>query len=311
MLRTAVIGTGYLGRFHAQKYAQLPDNQLIGVADIDKEQGQKVADECGTHYFDDYRELLAQVDAVSIAVPTCHHYAVAVDCLRAGVHVLIEKPICDNTAHSRQLVDLARKQSLTIQVGFLERFNPVLTDVHPLVQAPRFIESHRLAGFKPRSMDINVVMDIMIHDLDIILDLVDSEIVQIAANGACVLSDSVDIAQARIAFASHCVANITASRISEKSKRKMRIFQHDACISVDFQNLLMKHYYKGSGEMYPGIPAIENCEFSYGDSDSLKHEIADFIRCVRLRKPPRVDGESGHRALEVATRISTIIAGDG
>ncbi|AMO58632.1 UDP-N-acetyl-D-glucosamine dehydrogenase [Endozoicomonas montiporae] len=309
MLRTAVIGTGYLGRFHAQKYVQLPDNELIGVVDIDKERGGKVADECRTRFFVDYRELFGKVDAVSIAVPTCHHYQVALDCLQAGVHILIEKPICDNTEHSRRLVNLAREKSLIMQVGFLERFNPVLSDIRPMVQAPRFIESHRLAGFKPRSMDINVIMDIMIHDLDIVLDLVDSPISQIAANGASVLSRSVDIAQARLSFASGCVANITASRISENSKRKMRIFQQDACLSIDFQNFSVKQYFKGKGEQYPGVPSIEHKAFSYVDSDSLKREIADFIHCVRFRKTPRVCGESGHRALEVATRISDIIAG--
>ena len=310
MLRTAVIGTGYLGRFHAHKYALLPDNHLVGVADINKAQGQKVAGECNTRYFPDYRTLLCQVDAVSIAVPTCHHFKVASECLQAGVHILVEKPMCDNTDHSRQLLDLAKRQSLVLQVGFLERYNPVLSEVRPLIQSPRFIESHRLAGFKPRSMDINVVMDIMIHDLDIVLDLIGANVEHIAANGANILSNSVDIAQARLTFSNQCVANITSSRISEHCKRKMRIFQQDACISMDFQNLSMKHFFKGSGEMYPGIPAIEHKETSYTDSDTLKLEIADFIECIRLQKTPRASGESGHRALEMATRISEIIAGD-
>lgn len=309
MLRTAVIGTGYLGRFHAQKYAALPDNKLVGVADIDPEKGEAVARECNTRYFSDYHGLLELVDAVSVVVPTCYHFPVARDFLSAGTHVLVEKPTCDDLGHSMELVKLASQKKRVLQVGFLERFNLALSDVQPLIHNPRFIESHRLAGFKPRSMDINVIMDLMIHDLDIILSLVDSSIVDIAANGASVLSSSLDIAQARITFASGCVANVTASRISQECKRKMRLFQPDGCVCVDFQHLTMNHFYKGNGEMFPGIPAIENKAYNYSDGDSLKREIEDFLNCVRLGKKPRVCGESGHRALEAAIRISQIIDG--
>ena len=311
MLRTAVIGTGYLGRFHAQKYAALPGNQLEGVVDIDPVRGKAVAEECNTAYFPDYHLLLQKVDAVSVVVPTSHHYPVARDFLEAGAHVLVEKPICDNLTHSLELVDLAKKKKRILQVGFLERFNPALSEVKPLVNNPVFIESHRLARFKPRSMDINVIMDLMIHDLDIILDLVDSPIVEIAANGACVLSSSLDIAQARITFGSGCVANVTASRISQECKRKMRVFQHNGCLSIDFQNLVMNHFYKGDGEMYPGIPTIENKAFNYSDGDSLKREIRDFLDCIQHGKQPKACGESGHRALEAAMRVSGIIAGAG
>lgn len=308
MLRTAVIGTGYLGRFHAQKYAQLATSQLVGVADINEISGQAVAAQCNTRYHRDYRQLIGHVDAVSVVVPTSLHYQVASDFLKAGVHVLVEKPITSCLVQAQNLIDLARKQNLILQVGFLERFNAALNHIDPLIKRPRFIESHRLAGFKPRSMDINVIMDLMIHDLDIVLNLVSSPLEHIAANGTKVLSDSVDIAQARLTFTDGCVANITASRISQKPKRKMRIFQEDSCICVDFQELKMNHFFKGSGELYPGIPNIECLEQTYDDRDALKREICDFLCCVSQSDDPRVSGEDGRRVLEVACRISEIIS---
>ncbi|OED44470.1 UDP-N-acetyl-D-glucosamine dehydrogenase [Endozoicomonas sp. (ex Bugula neritina AB1)] len=308
MLRTAVIGTGYLGRFHAQKYAQLAGNQLIGVADINEDSGRTVAAECNTRYFKDYRQLIGLVDAVSVVVPTSLHSQVAGDFLKAGVHVLVEKPITSNLSQAETLVELARARGLVLQVGFLERFNAALGEIRSLIKKPKFIESHRLAGFKPRSMDINVVMDLMIHDLDIILNLVNSPLEHIAANGAKVISDSVDIAQARLTFEDGCVANITASRISQKSKRKMRVFQDCSCISVDFETLTMNHFHKGGGEQYPSIPNIECTEKQYEDSDALRREIEDFLSCVRLSEEPKVTGEDGRRVLEVACRISEIIS---
>ena len=308
MLKTAVIGTGYLGRFHAQKYAELADCQLVGVADINEDSGRAVAAECCTHYVKDYRQLIGQIDAVSVVVPTSLHYQVASECLKAGIHVLVEKPITSYLLQADELIALAQKKQRVFQVGFLERFNAALGDIRPLIKKPKFIESHRLAGFKPRSMDINVVMDLMIHDLDIILNLVDSPLQHIVANGANVLSDSVDIAQARLTFDDGCVANITASRISQKSKRKMRIFQDCSCISVDFQTLTMSHFHRGEEEQYPGIPNIECNETQYENSDALKLEVEDFLNCIRYSQTPKVTGEDGRRVLEVACRISEIIA---
>ncbi len=308
MLKVAVIGTGYLGKFHAQKYSRLANSQLVGVADINESCGRSVAAECNTRYFPDYRELIDQVDAVSVVVPTSMHHQVACDFLRAGVHVLVEKPITDCLVQAQEMIELAKAQKLTLQVGFLERFNAALSQVGPLIKSPKFIESHRLAGFKPRSMDIDVIMDLMIHDLDIVLNLVDSPLEQIAANGTKVLSDSVDIAQARLTFANGCVANITASRISQKSKRKMHIFQDESCICVDFQDLKMNHFFKGDGELYPGIPNIECQEQCYEDQDALRLEIEDFLNCIQNSESPRVSGEDGCRVLEVACRISEIIS---
>ncbi|MGI9274794.1 MAG: Gfo/Idh/MocA family protein [Endozoicomonas sp.] len=309
MLRTAVIGTGYLGKFHAQKYAVLPDSTLIGVVDINEHSGRPVAEQCATEYFADHRELLEGVDAVSVVVPTSQHHSIASDFLKAGVHVLVEKPITSCVDQAWELVQLARQKQLVLQVGSIERFNAALTEVNSLLKSPRFIESHRLAGFKPRSMDINVIMDLMIHDLDIILNLVGAPVVDIAANGTSVLSNSLDIAQARLTFATGCVANITASRISVKNKRKMHIFQENSCICVNFQDLTMNHYFKGEGEMFSGIPHIESRELSYSDGDSLMREIKDFLRCIRHTLAPRVSGEDGHRVLELAYRISDIIEG--
>ncbi|WP_422443836.1 MULTISPECIES: Gfo/Idh/MocA family protein [unclassified Endozoicomonas] len=307
MLRTAVIGAGYLGKFHAQKYARLASSHLVGVADINETCGQQVASSCNTHYFSNYRDLIGQVDAVSVVVPTALHHAIASDFLKAGVHVLVEKPIASNVPQAEEMIKLARKQQLILQVGFLERYNAALRCVADKVNQPRFIESHRLSSFKPRSMDINVIMDLMIHDLDIILNMVDSPILDIAANGSAVLSDTIDIAQARLSFANGCVANVTASRISQKSKRKMRIFQKCSCICVDFQALKVSHFFKGEGELHPGVPAIECQEQSYEGSDALRLEIEDFLLSVIAASPPKVSGEDGRDALHAANRISEII----
>ncbi|WP_330924463.1 Gfo/Idh/MocA family oxidoreductase [Candidatus Sororendozoicomonas aggregata] len=308
MLRTAVVGTGYLGAFHAQKYSQLPASLLVGVADINPSQGQKVAGECNTTYFPDHKALLDKVDAVSIAVPTCMHHAIARDFLEAGVHVLVEKPITTTVAEAKELVSLAHKKQLVLQVGFLERFNAAIDSVIPELVEPRFIESHRLAGFKPRSIDINVVMDLMIHDLDIILSLVDSPVINIVANGTPVLTNTVDIAQARLTFNNGCVANVTASRISQNSKRKMHIFQKTGCICVDFQELKTRFFSKGDNEVFPGIPTIQCQEQQFRDDDPLKKEIDDFLQCITCRRSPKASGEQGAKALDIACQISNIIA---
>ncbi len=307
MLRTAVVGTGYVGVFHAQKYSQLPTSKLVGVADVNPYQGQKVARECNTTYFPDYKALLDKVDAVSIAVPTCMHHAITRDFLEAGVHVLVEKPITSTLAEAKELISLACERKLVLQVGFLERFNAVLGNGVLQLNNPRFIESYRLAGFKPRSMDINVVMDLMIHDLDIILSLVDSTVIDIAANGTNVLTDSIDIAQARLTFNNGCVANITASRISQKCKRKMHIFQETGCICLDFQNLKTSFFSKGDNELFPGISDIQCQEQQFTDDDPLKKEIDDFLQCITCKRRPKACGEQGAKALDIACRISDII----
>ncbi|WP_067515410.1 Gfo/Idh/MocA family protein [Endozoicomonas ascidiicola] len=308
MLRTAVVGTGYLGKFHAEKYAHLPSSQLIGVADINEDCGQKVASQCNTRYFKNHQSLIGQVDAVSIVVPTSHHHAVTRDFLNAGIHVLVEKPIANSVSQAEEMIALAKKNQVILQVGFLERYNAALNSVTSKVSSPLFIESHRLSPFKPRSMDIDVIMDLMIHDLDIILNLVNSPLSDIAANGSSVLSNSVDIAQARLTFDSGCVANVTASRISQKSKRKMQIFQENSCICVDFQALKVSHFSKESQKYHSGIPEIQCSEQCYQGHDSLQSEIEDFLDCILESSSPKVSGEDGRDALQAAHRISNIIA---
>ena len=307
MLRTAVVGTGYLGKYHAQKYASLPSSHLVGVADLDENCGRRVARECKTRYFSDHRQLIGLVDAVSVVVPTAMHHAVSRDFLRAGVHVLVEKPMATTLPQAQEMIELAREQRLVLQVGFLERYNVALDSVSDKVTQPKFIESHRLSSFKPRSTDINVIMDLMIHDLDIILNIVDSPLIDIAANGTTVLSESIDIAQARLSFASGCVANLTASRISQKSKRKMHIFQSASCICVDFQASKVSHFYKGTAE----VPAIHCEEHCFADGDALKLEIEDFLHCVAFSDPPKVSGEDGKKALTAANHIADVIENSG
>ncbi len=306
MLRTAVVGTGYLGKFHAQKYASLASSHLVGVADIDQNCGRRVAQECGTQYFYNYRDLIGQIDAVSVVVPTVMHHQISSDFLRAGVHVLVEKPIAANLPQAQEMIELARQQNLVLQVGFLERYNAALGSISDKLTKPRFIESHRLASFKPRATDVNVIMDLMIHDLDIILNIVDSPLIDIAANGSAVLSDTIDIAQARLSFADGCVANLTASRISQESKRKMHIFQNAACICLDFQASRVSHFFKATEQA--NVPAIQCEERCFANSDALKMEIEDFLHCVAAASPPRASGEDGKKALNAANHISDIIA---
>ncbi|HEX2495173.1 MAG TPA: Gfo/Idh/MocA family oxidoreductase, partial [Steroidobacter sp.] len=231
-LRTAVIGVGYLGRFHAQKYAQLPASKLVAVVDSDAQASAKVGAELGAPAFQDFREILDQVDAVSIAVPTPLHYPIGCELLDRGIHVLVEKPIAGTAAEAREMVAIAKARGCVLQVGHLERFNPAVVAAASRLKTPRFIESHRLAPFKQRGTDVSVVLDLMIHDIDLIQELVGAPIESIDAVGASVFSGEIDIVNARLRFAGGCVANTTASRISMKQERKIRIFQDDAYLSI-------------------------------------------------------------------------------
>lgn len=306
-LKCAVIGVGYLGKFHAQKYAALDNAELIGVVDPDPQAARQVAADCQCQALSDYHDLLGKVEAVSIAVPTTLHYEVAKDFLQHGSHVLLEKPITTTVAQAQELVQLAKTHQRILQVGHLERFNAAVRDVAGRVDQPMFIESHRLAPYKPRATDVNVVLDLMIHDIDIILDIVDSDVISIAASGARVLSEAIDIANARLQFASGCVANVTSSRVSMKSERKMRLFQANAYIAIDFQNKGLTVHRKGTREMFPGIPEIESEQTLFEDGDALKDEIIDFLDAITSARAPLVSGEDGARALETAIRISELI----
>ena len=302
-IRTAVVGVGYLGQFHAEKYAQLENSELVAVVDLDRERAAQVAEKVGARSCSDFREILGQVDAVSIVVPTQAHYEVAKAFLEKGVHVLLEKPITTTLAEADELIRIAAATKAVFQVGHLERFNPAVLALDGVVSKPGFIESIRIAPFKPRGTDVNVVLDLMIHDIDIIQNIVGSKPEQINSIGTPVFSEEEDIANARIQFANGCIANVTASRISLKSERKMRIFQPDAYISVDFQNKTFAVFRKGDGEMFPGVPNITKEEHSFGQTDALKSEIEAFLDSIATGKPPVVSGEDGRQALETALKI--------
>jgi predicted dehydrogenase len=303
-LRTAVVGVGYLGGFHAEKYAALPNSELVAVVDVDRERAESVATRLGTKAYSDHREILGKVDAVSISVPTQCHFAVARDFLLQGTSILLEKPITTTLKEADELIRIARETGAVLQVGHLERFNPVVMALEGTLTEPRFIESIRIAPFKPRGTDVNVVLDLMIHDIDIIQHLIKSPIKRIDSIGAPVFTEEEDIANARIQFENGCVANVTASRISLKSERRMRIFQSDAYITLDFQNKKVAIFRKGDGEMFPGIPnvAIDQRELEQGDV--LKIEIESFLASVANGTEPVVTGEDGRRALETALLIN-------
>ncbi len=307
-IRTAVIGVGYLGKFHAQKYSGLKNSKLLAVVDKEFNNAEKVARETGCEALTDYHKLLGNVDAVSIVVPTDLHYEIAADFLNHQTHVLVEKPITTNVKQAEQLIALAKKNNSILQVGHLERFNPAILAIEKELSEVRFIESHRLAPYNPRGTEVSVVLDLMIHDIDIILDIVDSEVEKIDASGTSVLSNDIDIANARIVFKNGCVANVTASRVSNKTDRKMRIFQHDAYLSVDFQNRELATYRKGNGEMYPGVPNIDIDKNNFDDADALKTEIEHFLDCIQNQTMPKVTGQDAKRALQTAIKISELLS---
>ena len=307
-IRTAVIGVGYLGKFHAQKYSELKNSKLLAVVDKEFESAQEVATSVGCDACTDYHDLLGKVDAVSIVVPTDLHYQIAADFLQHKTHVLVEKPITTSIEQADQLVELAKSNDCVLQVGHLERFNPAIIAIEKEISQIRFIESHRLAPYNPRGTEVSVVLDLMIHDIDIILDIVDSEVEKIDASGTPVLSNDIDIANARIVFKNGCVANVTASRVSNKTDRKMRIFQNDAYLSVDFQNRELATYRKGDGEMYLGIPNIDIQKNTFDKADALRSEIGHFLYCIETNSTPKVTGQDARRALQTAIQISELLA---
>jgi predicted dehydrogenase len=302
-VRTAVVGVGYLGKFHAEKYARMEDVELVGVADTDVQQGRKIADQFGTHFFSNYQELIGLVDAVSVVVPTQHHYSISREFLNAGVDLLIEKPVTMHLAEADALIQLADQKGCIIQVGHLERFNPAVKALDGIVHDPRFIESHRLSIFKDRGTDVSVVLDLMIHDIDIIMTFVQAPIRTIHAAGIAVVSSHVDIANARIEFLNGCVANVTASRISAKNERKFRLFQKEAYISVDFANRGITLVKPDRGNTTGMIPGMTIEQHSFEQADALDDELRSFIGCVRKRTRPQVTGLMGRDALRIALEI--------
>ncbi len=300
-----MIGVGYLGRFHAQKYAQIEGCELAAVVDPDPGARERVGHELGTRSLSDHRGLIGEVDAVSVVTPTPGHFAIARDFLAAGAHVLVEKPITETPAEARELIRLARDRRRVLQVGHLERFNPAILGAEPYLGAPRFVECHRLAPYRERGTDVNVVLDLMIHDIDIIQTIVNASIEAIDAIGTAVFSDEIDIANARIRFQNGCVANVTASRVSMKTERKLRVFSpaDEAYVSLDLQQKILTVIRKRAEAAAGQLPVtIEERSFDQGDA--LKAEIESFLACIRTGEEPVVSGEAGLRALETAIRIT-------
>jgi predicted dehydrogenase len=302
LLRLAVIGVGYLGRQHARILSGLPDAELVAVVDTNRTRAEEIAAAHGTRAFSDYREVVDQVDAVTIAVPTRLHHDIAVACLSAGIPVLVEKPMARSPVEAEAMIAAARQADVALAVGHTERFNPAVVAARPLLTAPRFIEVHRLGTFPERSLDIDVVFDLMIHDLDVVLSLVKSEAESMEAVGVPVLTGRVDIANARVRFANGCIANLTASRISRERVRKIRFFQPAAYLSIDYaaQKVELWRLVKTEGQM----PSIQGGDVEVVNEEPLKRELADFVAAVRARRAPEVTGEDGLRALALAQRIT-------
>jgi predicted dehydrogenase len=303
-IRAAVIGVGYLGRFHAQKYAALRDCELVAVVDADAEVAKRVAAEIGTRPLSDYRALFGEVDAVSVVTPTQSHAEIASGLLRSGAHVLVEKPIAETAEQAQQLIELARKNRRVLQVGHLERFNPAILAAEPLLRAPRFIECHRLAPFRERGTEVNVVLDLMIHDIDLVQMIVGSPVASFDAIGTPVFSAEIDIANARLRFENGCVANVTASRVSLKTERKLRVFCDDAYMSLDLQQKILTVIRKRIPPGAAGELPVQIEEQSFAQGDALLAEIQAFMRAIRGEGPVMVTGEDGQRALHTAIAIS-------
>lgn len=302
-LRVGVVGVGYLGKFHAEKYAKHPDVELVGVVDSDNEQAKKISEPLGCKSFAGYQELFGKVDAVSIAVPTEKHFSISRDFIQQKVHVLIEKPITSTVEEADQLLQLAEEYAVLVQVGHLERFNPAVVALEDRINKPLFIESHRLSQFKPRSLDVSVVLDLMIHDIDIILNFVKSKVRTIHAAGIPVITDSIDIANARLEFESGCIANVTASRISMKNERKIRLFQKDAYISINFAEngiVIVEKDEKQKSNIIPGM-SIDQRDFT--NADALDQEIRSFVAAIKVGNQPKVTGRMGRDALEIAHSV--------
>lgn len=303
-LRAAVIGVGYLGNFHAQKYAQLDGVELCAVVDTDAARGTEVAAKYGTRAVSDYRDILSDIDLVSIVVPPARHFAIAHDCLNAGVHALVEKPLTATVAEAEILIQAAAARDLVLQVGHLERFNPVVRALRERIRQPRLIEAQRFAAYKKRGTEVDVVLDLMIHDIDIVLSIVGSPLRALHSSGTAVVTDDIDIAHARLEFANGCIAELAASRVSQAPAREMKVYQAGGYLAIDYANHELR-----IGSVSEGGEQDEQREVTFetaavGGTDVLKAEIASFVAAVRHGASPEVSGEDGKRALEIAIEIS-------
>ncbi len=295
-LKVAVIGVGHLGQHHARIYAELPNTELVCVADLNPLRGKEIALKQGVPFISDFKELVGQVDAVSVVVPTISHFEISKFFLENGIHVLVEKPVTETVAQAAFLEHLVGETNLVLQVGHIERFNPAWLAVHETIIDPRFLEIHRLAPFKGRSTDVGVVLDLMIHDIDIALTIVDRKIVDIRSSGVAVLGKHEDIVSSRIEFEGGCVANMTASRISQKEMRKIRIFQPHCYMTLDYHKQTGDYYELKDGNIQ--ITPIKTVR-----EEPLKVELADFVRCVLESAEPKVSIRHGKMALAAALKI--------
>ncbi|MEQ8493361.1 MAG: Gfo/Idh/MocA family oxidoreductase [Gammaproteobacteria bacterium] len=305
-LRAAVIGVGYLGNFHAQKYIACPGVELVAVVDSDAARAAEIGAKYGTRAVTDYRDILGEVDLVSIVVPPANHFDIAHDCLTAGVHTLVEKPVTERVDQAEVLIECATRAALVLQVGHLERFNPVVLALRKHIGRPRLIEAQRFAAYKARGTEVDVVLDLMIHDIDIVLSIADSPVTAIHSTGTAVVTPDIDIAHARLEFADGLVAELAASRVSQEPTRTMKVFEDARCIAIDYM-----HHELRFGSVENGHEHLDQAEVTFESeartvarTDVLMDEIASFVDAVRHGVAPAVTGEDGKRALALAIEIS-------
>jgi predicted dehydrogenase len=301
-VRIGVIGVGYLGQHHARIFSAIEGAELVAVADIQEKRASDIAARYGCKSFKSYLDMIDECDALSIVTPTTGHHAIAMECLRAGKDILIEKPITAGIAEAKEVIAEAARNHLILQVGHLERYNPAIVAAAEMIKKPRFIESERLSPFLGRGIDVDVTLDLMIHDIDIVMSITQSGIKDIRAAGESIITGKIDVAKAWIEFENGCKALITASRLASEKKRVMKIFQQDAYILIDFQTTEVKRYSRNGSDI--------SCEMFKPDSrEPLMEELRDFIDCVRIRKKPRVSGIEAMEALKAALRITQTLSG--
>jgi predicted dehydrogenase len=306
-IRTAVVGAGYFGRFHANHYSKNPDAKLVAVVDADEARARKVAEEFGAEANTDHRQIFDRVDAVSIAVPTPLHFEVARDLIEAGLHVLIEKPITDTVESAEAIANMAQERGTVLQVGHIERYSAAYRVISENIGRPFYLESYRIAPWKNRGVEVDVILDLMIHDIDMIIGLVGAPVAKVDAVGTGVMGHKADIANARISFESGCVANVTASRVSYKTERRLRVFAENKYLNCDLGERKIFGYSLRGDPMTQGLAAIATETIDIPQEDSLANEIASFLDCVKTGNKPFVDGHAGSEALRVAVMINESI----